>query len=146
MYASTDSSSIEFLTRRVPNYCQHISPYRFLNGFPDLSQFAGAKLTHYSSKSQRPSDSLRPRLRLLQALLQSIHVWCVFTMSWGELFVQALFWLGAFKTQQSNDELRTGRAPLALPHHSTNPPPLPPFNSNASCRWESLHHHAFLCK
>ena len=38
---------------------------RFLDGFPDRSQFAEAKLTHYSSKPKRPSDSSRSWLRIL---------------------------------------------------------------------------------
>ena len=37
-------------------------PRRF---FPNPSQFAAAKLTHYSSKPQRPSDSSRSWLRIL---------------------------------------------------------------------------------
>ena len=39
--------------------------YRFLDGFPDPSQFAAAKPTHYSSKPQRSSDSSRSWLRIL---------------------------------------------------------------------------------
>ena len=35
---------------RPANCCQLILPNRFLDGFPDPSQFAAAKLTHYSSK------------------------------------------------------------------------------------------------
>ena len=50
---------------RPANCCQHILPNRFLDGFPDPSQFAAAKLTHYSSKPQRPSDSSRPWQRIL---------------------------------------------------------------------------------
>ena len=50
---------------RPANCCQHIPPYSFLDGYPDPSQFAATKLTHYSSKPQRPSDSSRPRQRLL---------------------------------------------------------------------------------
>ena len=44
---------------------QLIPPNRFLDGFPDPSQFAATKLTHYSSNSQRPSDSTRSWLRIL---------------------------------------------------------------------------------
>ena len=36
-----------------------------VNGFPDPSQFATGKLTHYSSMPQRPSDSSRPWQRIL---------------------------------------------------------------------------------
>ena len=50
---------------RPANCCQHILPNRFLNGFPDPSQFAASKLTHYSSKPQRPSDSSRSWQRIL---------------------------------------------------------------------------------
>ena len=50
---------------RPANCCQHILPNRFLDGFPDPSQFAAAKLTHYSSKPQRPSDSSRSWQRIL---------------------------------------------------------------------------------
>ena len=38
---------------------------RFLNGFPDPSQFAAAIPTHYSTMLHRPLDSSRPRQRLL---------------------------------------------------------------------------------
>ena len=50
---------------RPANCCQYIPPNRFLDGFPDPSQFAATKLTHYSSKPQRPSDSSRSWLRIL---------------------------------------------------------------------------------
>ena len=49
-----------------PANCCHIFPSnRFLDGFPVPSQFAAAKLTHYSTLPYRPSDSSRPRQRLL---------------------------------------------------------------------------------
>ena len=49
-----------------PANCRHIIPSnRFLDGFPVPSQFAAAKLTHYSTMPHRPSDSPRPRQRLL---------------------------------------------------------------------------------
>ena len=44
---------------RPANCCQHIPSNCFLYGFPDPSQFSAAKLTHYSSKPQLPSDSSR---------------------------------------------------------------------------------------
>ena len=44
---------------------------RFLDGFPDPSQFAAAKLTHYSSKPQLPSDSSRSWPRIL--LPRDVH-------------------------------------------------------------------------
>ena len=50
---------------RPANCCQYIPPNRFFDGFPDPSQFAAAKLTHYSSKPQRPSDSSRSWQRIL---------------------------------------------------------------------------------
>ena len=49
-----------------PANCCHIIPSNsFLDGFPDPSQFAAAKLTHYSTIPHRPSDSSRPRQCLL---------------------------------------------------------------------------------
>ena len=49
-----------------PANCCHLNPSnRFLDGFPVPSQFAAAKLTHYSTMPHRPSDSSRPRQRLL---------------------------------------------------------------------------------
>ena len=50
---------------RPANCCHLIPSNRFLNGFPDPNQFAAAKLTHYSTMPHRPSDSSRPRQRLL---------------------------------------------------------------------------------
>ena len=50
---------------RPANCCQHIPPNRFFDGFPDPSQFAAAKLTHYSSKPKRPSDYSRSWQRIL---------------------------------------------------------------------------------
>ena len=44
---------------------------RFLDGFPDPSQFAAAKLTHYSSKPRLPSDSSRSWPRIL--LPRDVH-------------------------------------------------------------------------
>ena len=41
--------------------CHLIPSNRFLDGFPDPSQFAAAKLTHYSTMPHRPSDFSRPR-------------------------------------------------------------------------------------
>ena len=117
---------------RPANCCQHILPNRFLDGFPDPSQFAAAKLTHYSSKPQRPSAprdhgnascSQEMYTRTL-ALLQSIHVRCVLAML--QVVGSAIYAIVAldgyirsvlvFKTQQSIDELRTGFAALAIPH------------------------------
>ena len=50
---------------RPAKCCHLIHSNRFLDGFPDPSQFAAAKLTHYSTMPHRPSDSSRPRQRLL---------------------------------------------------------------------------------
>ena len=50
---------------RPANCCQHIPSNRFLDGFLDPSQFSAAKLTHYSSKPQRPTDSSRSWQRIL---------------------------------------------------------------------------------
>ena len=49
---------------RPANCCHLIPSNRFLDGFPVPSQFAAAKLT-YSTMPHRPSDSSRPRQRLL---------------------------------------------------------------------------------
>ena len=56
---------------RPANSCHLIPSNRFLYGFPDLCQFATAKLTHYSTMPHRPSDSSRPRQRLL--LVGDVH-------------------------------------------------------------------------
>ena len=56
---------------RPANCCQHIPLNRFHDGFPDKSQFAAAKLTHYSSKPQRPSYFSRSGLRIL--LSRDVH-------------------------------------------------------------------------
>ena len=119
---------------RPANCCQHIPPNRFFGGFPDPSQFAAAKLTHYSSKPQRPSDSSRSWQCILLsgdvmytrtlALLQSIHVRCVLAMlqvvGWAIYAIAVLDGyirsVLVFKTQQSIDELRTRFAALAIPH------------------------------
>ena len=45
--------------------CYLILSNRFLDGFTVPSQFAAAKLTLYSTMPHRPSDSSRPRQRLL---------------------------------------------------------------------------------
>ena len=50
---------------RPANCSQHIPSHRFLDSFADLSQFAAAKLTHYSSKPPRPSNSSRSWKRIL---------------------------------------------------------------------------------
>ena len=50
---------------RPANCCHLLPSNRFLYGFPDQSQFAAAKLTHYSTMQHRPSDSSRPRQRIL---------------------------------------------------------------------------------
>ena len=50
---------------RPANCCHLIPSNRFLDGFPVLSQFAGNKLTHYSTMPHQPSDDSRPRQRLL---------------------------------------------------------------------------------
>ena len=47
------------------NCCHLIPSNRFLDNFPDPSQFAAAKLTHCSTMPHRPSDSSRPRHCLL---------------------------------------------------------------------------------
>ena len=96
---------------------QLILPNRFLDGFPDPSQCAAAKLTHhYSSKPRRHSDSSRSWLRIL--LSGDVHpnpgttttypVWCVLAMAQvtGGIFMQSLFWMGPFKGLQNAAEYR----------------------------------------
>ena len=74
-----------------PENCCHLIPSNcLLGGFPDPSQFSAAKLTHYSTMPHRPSDSSRPRQRLLLSgdvqqnpgPATSIHVPCVQATSW----------------------------------------------------------------
>ena len=91
-----------------PAHCCHLIPSnRFLDGFQYPSQFAAAKLTHYSTIPHRPSDSSPLRqascsqvmFTSILAMLPSIHVPCVQATSQvvGELYVQSLFWLGSFE-------------------------------------------------
>ena len=55
-----------------PAHCYHLIPSnRFLDGFPDPSQFAAAKQNHYSTMPHRPWDSSRHMQRLL--LLGDVH-------------------------------------------------------------------------
>ena len=98
--------------------------------FPVPSQFAAAKLTHHSTMPHQPSDSSRPRQRLLLsgdvapeilALLPCIHVPCVQATSqvvgWAICAIVVLVGfirsVLVFKTQRSTVELRTG---LAVPY------------------------------
>ena len=80
---------------RPTNCCHLIPSNRFFDGFPDPSQFAAAKLTHYSTMPHRPSDSSRPRPRLL--LSGDVHqnpgppTKYPCHKSWGALYVQSLF-------------------------------------------------------
>ena len=57
--------AVELSGQQTCNCCHLIRSKRFLDGFPVPSQFAAAKLTHYSTMPHRPSDSLRPRQCLL---------------------------------------------------------------------------------
>ena len=103
-----------------------------LYGFPDPSQFAAAKLTHYSTIPHRLSDSSRPRQRLLlsgdmhqnpgpstkwpcsvctrNVPGRGVRYMCNCCSGWVNWSVMV------FKTQWSTDELRTGHAALAVPH------------------------------
>ena len=85
--------------------------------FRTPSQFAAAKLTHYSSKPQRPSDSSRSWQRIL--LSGDVHPepWSYYKVSlsgvctqcyksWGELFMQSLFWMGTFEVFWSSKRSR----------------------------------------
>ena len=81
---------------RPANGCLLIPFKPFPHSFPDPSQFAAAKLTHYSTMPHRPSDSSWSQVmgtRIL-ALLPSIRVYKQRHKTWGELYVQSLFWLG----------------------------------------------------
>ena len=80
----------------------------FLNGFPDPSQFTMARRTHYSTMQHRPLDSsqystMPPALRWCAPESWPCHQVSIFRVykqchkSWGELYVQSLFWLGSFK-------------------------------------------------
>ena len=59
------TSYVTIRSFRRANCCQLNPLNRFLDGFPDPGQFAEAKLTHYSSKPQRPSDFSRLWLCIL---------------------------------------------------------------------------------
>ena len=74
--------------------------------FPSPSQFTAVKLTHFSSKPQRPSDSWRPWPRILLRRCTP-GPWPHYKVSMsggcsqchkslGELFMQSLFQLGRF--------------------------------------------------
>ena len=111
---------------RPANCCHLIPSNRFLDGFPDPSQLAAAKLTHYSTMPHRPSDASRPWQRFLMctrilALLPSIHIPCVHATSQivgRAISICAIVVLVGFEVfwQQSTVELRTGHAALAVPH------------------------------
>ena len=58
---------------RPTNCCPPIHPTCFLNGFPGPSKCAAVKHIQYSSKPQRPADSLRPTLCRL--LSRYVHVY-----------------------------------------------------------------------
>ena len=88
----------------------------FSDGFLDPSQFAAAKLTHYSSK-QRPSDSSRSWQRILlsgcvhpnpgnyyKVSMSGVCSQCY--RSWGELFMQSLLWMGTFEVFWSSKRSR----------------------------------------
>ena len=100
------SSDLQIVVKNIP-------PNRFFDGFPDPGQFAAAKLTRYSSKPQRPSDSSRSWQRIL--LSGDVHpnpgpttkYPCpVCYKSWGELFMQSLFWMGTFEVFWSSKRSR----------------------------------------
>ena len=80
-----------------PANCHRIPSNRFLDGFPDPSQFAATNLTYYSTMPHRPSDSSRAicAIVVLVGFIRSVLV---------------------FKTQQSTVELGTGHVALAVPH------------------------------
>ena len=119
------------------------------------------KLTHNSSRPQWPSDSLRPRLRLLLSgdvhpnPCHSTKVYMSGVCSqghklWGGggVFLQLLFWLGTYEVFCSSKRsgvptnYERGMQLLQFPTHSTDTTTTSTINSNTSCRCESLHHHA----
>ena len=97
-----------------------------------LRQFAAAKLTHYSSKPQRPSDSSRSWQRILFS--GDVHpnpgpttkypcpVCALNVTGRGVSYLcnRCSRWVhskcSGLQTQQSIDELRTGFAALTIPH------------------------------
>ena len=101
---------------RPAHCCQHIPSNRFLDGVPDPIQFAAVKLTHYSSKPQRPSllaiIATQPALRRcipepwpyykvsMSGMCSQCH------RSWGELFIQSLFWMSTFEVFWSSKRSR----------------------------------------
>ena len=107
--------------------------------------------THYSSNPQRPSDSSRPRLRIL--LSGDVHTNPGHTIkypgpvctrsghkSWCELFVQSLFFLGTSEVFCSSK--RTGVQTnkglsmqlMQFPTHSAETTAVATINSSTSCR------------
>ena len=123
---------------RHANCCQPIPPNDFLDGFPDLNQFAAAKMTHYSSKRKRPSYSSRPRqLLLLSGDVDPGHttnVRYVLAMSQVVGFVICaivvltgyILSVLVFQTQRSTAEVRTACSSFSPPPILPTPQPLPP--------------------
>ena len=107
---------------------------RFLDGFPDLSQFVVAKLTHYSAMPHRPSDSSRPRQHLLLSgdvpqnpgpatkyscsvcTSNVTSIWYISIWSIDVVLVGFIRSVLIFETQRGTVELRTGHGPHAFPH------------------------------
>ena len=93
---------------RPANCCQLILPNHFLDGFPDLSQFAAANLTHELLIKAATTLGLLAIMATHPALMRcTSEPWPYYKVSmsgvcsqchksWGELFVQSLFWLGTF--------------------------------------------------
>ena len=139
------------------NCCQHIPSNRFLDGFPDPSQFAAARLPNYSSEPQQPSDSSRswPSILLLgdvqpnpgpitkypcpvcarNVTSHGVSYLCNRCSGWIHSKCSGL--------QNAAEYRRIKDWPFQLLHfpiHSTETTPA--TNSNTSCRWEFIHHHA----
>ena len=136
---------------------------RFLCGFPDPSQFAAAKLTHYSTMTHRPSDSSRPRQRLL--LLGDVHqnpgpatkypcsVCTSNVTSRGVNYMcnRCSGWFNSkFSGLQNTAEYRRIKnwacSSCSSPPTPPIPQPLPSPITTKSFRWGSLHHSAIQCK
>ena len=108
---------------------------RCLNGFPDPSKFAAARLTHYSTMQHRPSDSSRHRQHLLLSgdahQIPGAATKCSCSVCTSNIISR---WVGYMYNYCSGRvrsrcsglqnaaayELGTGHAALAVPTNSTN--------------------------
>ena len=132
---------------------------RLFDGFPDPSQFAAAKLTHYSSKTQRPSDSSRSWLRILRpgdvhpnpgpttmypcpvcacnVTGRGVRYLCNRCFGWVHSKCSGLQNAAEY-IQRKDWDMQL----LQYPTHSTDTTTASSINSNTGCRWKFIHHHA----